>query len=117
MSRTPTRAGTGGNHKDSPPLLRHGEAVAIGLVFAARLARALGRIDEQRVARHQQIVTRYELPDRLPGGADPAQLVELMGRDKKATGDSTFVLDGPRGVEPVRSVPPATVLEVLEGLR
>jgi hypothetical protein len=27
------------------------------------------------------------------------------------------VLDGPRGVEPVRSVSPATVLDVLEGLR
>jgi 5-deoxy-5-amino-3-dehydroquinate synthase len=102
----------------SPPvLLRHGEAVAIGLVFAARLARALGRVDDTRVARHEEVVARYELPDRLPSGAEPAHLLELMGRDKKAAGDLTFVLDGPRGVEPVRSVSPATVLEVLEGLR
>jgi 5-deoxy-5-amino-3-dehydroquinate synthase len=102
----------------SPPvLLRHGEAVAIGLVFAARLARALGRVDDTRVDRHEEVVARYELPDRLPSGAEPAHLLELMGRDKKAAGDLTFVLDGPRGVEPVRSVSPATVLEVLEGLR
>lgn len=108
----PGRAGS-----TAPPLLRHGEAVAIGLVFAARLARALGRIDDHRVARHERIVAGYELPDRLPAGADPEQLVAFMGRDKKAAGDLTFVLDGPRGVEPVRAVPTGPVLEVLEGLR
>lgn len=32
--------------------LRHGEAVAVGTVFAGRLARALGRIDERRAAEH-----------------------------------------------------------------
>lgn len=101
----------------APALLRHGEAVAIGLVFAARLARSLGRIDDDRVARHERLVADYELPGRLPPGADPEHLVELMGRDKKAMGDLTFMLDGPRGVEPVRGVPPAPVLEVLEGLR
>jgi len=99
------------------PQLRHGEAVAVGLVFAARLARALGRIDDERVERHERLVAAYELPGRLPGGADPERLVALMGRDKKAHGDLTFVLDGPRGVEPVRGVPTARVLEVLEGLR
>ncbi len=97
--------------------LRHGEAVAIGLVFAARLARALGRIDDARVARHEAVVAAYELPDRLPPGADAERLVELMAHDKKATGDLTFVLDGPRGVELVRAVPASLVLEVLEGLR
>ena len=107
----------GGAGNAGPPLLRHGEAVAIGLVFAARLARRLGRIDDRRVDRHESLVASYGLPGRLPRGADPARLVELMGRDKKARRDLTFVLDGPRGVEPVRGVPVATVLEVLGGLR
>ena len=111
-------AGLAGGAGDAgPPLLRHGEAVAIGLVFAARLARRLGRIDDRRVDRHESLVASYGLPGRLPRGADPARLVELMGRDKKARRDLTFVLDGPRGVEPVRGVPVATVLEVLGGLR
>ncbi|MGA8681323.1 MAG: 3-dehydroquinate synthase, partial [Acidimicrobiales bacterium] len=70
-----------------------------------------------RVERHERLVADYELPDRLPTGADPERLVELMRRDKKAQGDLTFVLDGPRGVEPVRGVPATTVFEVLEGLR
>ena len=34
--------------------LRHGEAVAVGVVFAARLASALGRIDDHRVGRHDE---------------------------------------------------------------
>lgn len=117
-------AGESGDLEDSaasgaetPTLLRHGEAVAIGLVFAARLARVLGRIDDERVERHERLVAAYELPDRLPTGAVPDRLVELMARDKKAHGDLTFVLDGSRGVEPVRGVPAEVVAATLEGLR
>ncbi|MBV8236651.1 MAG: 3-dehydroquinate synthase, partial [Acidimicrobiia bacterium] len=84
--------------------LRHGEAVAIGLVFAAVLAQRLGRIDDARVAEHRRVVAGYDLPLTLPPDADTAQLLELMGRDKKAVHGLTFVLDGPRGVEPVTGV-------------
>jgi 5-deoxy-5-amino-3-dehydroquinate synthase len=84
--------------------LRHGEAVAIGLVFAARLARRLGRVDDERVTEHVQVVTRYGLPTAVPLDADPGELVDLMARDKKAVDGLTFVLDGPGGVEVVRGV-------------
>jgi 5-deoxy-5-amino-3-dehydroquinate synthase len=98
--------------------LRHGEAVAVGLVFAARLARRLGRIDDARVAEHDKLVAGYGLPDRLPHGASDEDLVVVMGRDKKATGDGlTFVLDGPRGLEVVRGVPVAAVTATLDELR
>jgi 5-deoxy-5-amino-3-dehydroquinate synthase len=84
--------------------LRHGEAVAIGLVFAAELARTLGRIDDERVSEHRRVVAAYGLPGELPDGADPDRLVELMARDKKALRGLTFVLDGPDGVESVSGV-------------
>jgi 5-deoxy-5-amino-3-dehydroquinate synthase len=84
--------------------LRHGEAVSIGLVFAAELARALGRVDAGRVAEHPPVVAAYGLPSALPPGADPELLVDLMGRDKKALRGLTFVLDGPRGIEPVTGI-------------
>ncbi len=84
--------------------LRHGEAVAVGLVFAAELARVLGRIERTRVDEHRQVVAAYHLPCRLPPGADPDDLVARFTRDKKAVGDTTFVLDGPAGVEAVRGV-------------
>jgi 5-deoxy-5-amino-3-dehydroquinate synthase len=96
--------------------LRHGEAVAIGLVFAARLAERLGRIDSSRTARHEEVVRAYGLPCALPADADVGRLLELMRRDKKARGSLTFVLDGPRGVEPVEGVEASVVAEVLAAM-
>jgi 5-deoxy-5-amino-3-dehydroquinate synthase len=93
--------------------LRHGEAVAIGLVFAARLARRLGRIDDARVDLHRKVVGAFDLSGELPPGADPEALLGFMARDKKAHHDLTFVLDGPRGPEPVRNVEPAEVVATL----
>jgi 5-deoxy-5-amino-3-dehydroquinate synthase len=85
--------------------LRHGEAVSIGLVYAARLARRLGRIDEEDVRLHLDVVGSYGLPSALPSAANAERLLELMGRDKKAVNGLTFVLSGPRGVEVVAGVP------------
>jgi 5-deoxy-5-amino-3-dehydroquinate synthase len=85
--------------------LRHGEAVAIGLVYAARLARRLGRIDDARVAEHVAVVAANDLPTTIPPNCDPDELVAVMRRDKKSMGDGlTFVLDGPNGVELVTGI-------------
>ncbi|MGH9082200.1 MAG: 3-dehydroquinate synthase family protein [Acidimicrobiales bacterium] len=93
--------------------LRHGEAVGTGLVFAALLARRLGRIDEGRVEAHRRVVAGLGLPTALPPGADPEALLGYMARDKKARHDLTFVLDGERGVEVVRDVPAGAALATL----
>ena len=98
--------------------LRHGEAVAIGLAFAARLARRLGRIDDQRVADHDKVLAGYDLPTLLPPDTDVDEVVVVMARDKKATeGGLTFVLDGEHGLEVVRSVPEEVVRAALDELR
>jgi 5-deoxy-5-amino-3-dehydroquinate synthase len=97
--------------------LRHGEAVAIGLVFAAELACRLGRIDRDRVAEHRATVAAYDLPMTLPPGTDADEIVALFGRDKKALKGVTFVLDGPNGVEPVTDVPRTTIDAALEACR
>ncbi len=44
--------------------LRHGEAVAVGLVYAALLARRLGRIDDARVELHRKVVGGFDLSRR-----------------------------------------------------
>jgi len=98
--------------------LRHGEAVAIGLVFAAHLAQRVGRIDEARVAEHRAVVGGYDLPTKLPQGATRQvdELVDVMARDKKARAGQTFVLDGPRGVEVVHDIERDDVVAALKEL-
>jgi 5-deoxy-5-amino-3-dehydroquinate synthase len=85
--------------------LRHGEAVAIGLMYAAELAAEMGRVGDDRVRDHERVLDTYELDARLPHGVDEAELIALMARDKKATNGLTFVLDGPVGIELVPDVP------------
>jgi len=97
--------------------LRHGEAVAVGLVYAAELGRALGRIDDERVAEHRRVVDGYGLSGSLPVGADPDELMVAMGRDKKAIDGLTFVLDGPAGVEVVAGVDAGVVRDTIEAVR
>ncbi|WP_103338223.1 3-dehydroquinate synthase family protein [Amycolatopsis sp. CA-126428] len=93
--------------------LRHGEAVAIGTVFAGRLAGALGRIDQSGVDEHRAVVRHYGLPAALPADVDADVLVRQMRRDKKAIAGLAFVLAGPRGAELVRDVPAEVVTDVL----
>lgn len=95
--------------------LAHGEAVAIGLVFAARLARDLGRIDQDRVDYHDTIVGDvYGLLTRPPVPLGAADLLHVMGRDKKALKGLTFVLDSSRGLEVVAGVDETVVRQTLE---
>jgi 5-deoxy-5-amino-3-dehydroquinate synthase len=97
--------------------LRHGEAVAIGLIFAAELALRLGRIDADRVAEHRRVVGAYDLPLTLPIGLENSELIALMGRDKKALDGITFVLDGPNGVESVTGVDVSIIEDSINAIR
>ncbi|MXZ99920.1 MAG: 3-dehydroquinate synthase, partial [Acidimicrobiaceae bacterium] len=97
--------------------LRHGEAVAVGLVYAAEVALRLGRIDSERVAAHRRVVSGYGLPDRLPAVLDDDELLALFGRDKKAVDGLTFVLDSDRGVDVVVGVPEPVLREALAAVR
>ncbi|CAB4322318.1 MAG: iron-containing alcohol dehydrogenase [Actinobacteria bacterium] len=97
--------------------LRHGEAVAVGLIFAAELAYRLGRISEARVAEHRRVVAAYDLPSTLPLGLRSDELIALMGRDKKALDGLTFVLDGPEGVESITGVPLEHIEAAIDAIR
>jgi shikimate kinase/3-dehydroquinate synthase len=70
----------------------HGEAVAIGMVVAARIAHALGMLRADPVHRIIRLLERCQLPTHLPT-ADPGVLMSLMDTDKKAeAGKVRFVL-------------------------
>lgn len=61
---------------------RHGEAVAIGMVVAARLAVQLGLADARVAARIHDLVYQAGLPDQLPP-YPPSALLRAMRQDKK----------------------------------
>ena len=86
--------------------LLHGEAVAIGLVFADALAQSLERIDTSTVDHHRRLLEALGLPTLVPDGANAPRLLGVMQRDKKAKGGLTFVLPGTNGLETVDDPPP-----------
>lgn len=98
--------------------LTHGEAVGIGLIYAAELAHGLGRIGAARVQQHRDVVGgTYGLATTIPHGLDPDRLLALMARDKKALDGLTFVLDGPSGIDVVAAVAPEAARNALAACR
>lgn len=98
--------------------MSHGEAVAVGLVFAAELAHEMGRIASDRVAEHRRVVRAYDLPSSIPDGINVDEIIELMARDKKRAGRGfTFVLDNGAAVELVEGVDPSLVRRVVARIR
>jgi 3-dehydroquinate synthase len=74
---------------------RHGDAVAVGMVYAAELARLAGRLDEATCAMHRSVLAGVGLPTAYQPGAWPA-LRKAMAVDKKTRGARLrlVVLDG-----------------------
>ncbi|WP_099330379.1 3-dehydroquinate synthase, partial [Actinomyces ruminis] len=91
---------------------RHGEAVAVGCVFAAEVAHRLGRLDVAAVALHRRAFAAAGLPVAFPQGAGAFDaLYDAMTSDKKVRAGRLrmVLLDGI--AQPVRGVEPE--LEVL----
>ncbi|PZS13141.1 MAG: 3-dehydroquinate synthase [Pseudonocardiales bacterium] len=74
---------------------RHGEAISIGLAYAAALARLLGRLEDAVADRHRTVLESVGLPTRYRADAFAA-LLESMRVDKKARGNRIrfILLDG-----------------------
>ena len=97
--------------------VKHGEAVAIGLIYAAELAHTLDRISYERVQEHRQVVESYDLPSSVPTAVTDEDLMFAMTRDKKAVDGYTFILDGPKGPEIVKGVEEVAIQEALRKVR
>jgi 3-dehydroquinate synthase len=74
---------------------KHGDAVAIGMVYVAELARLAGRLDEPTRELHRTVLASVGLPTAYPAGLWPS-LRAAMAVDKKARGARLrlVVLDG-----------------------
>lgn len=64
--------------------LLHGEAVAVGMLLAARLSSRLGLAPEADAERLAVLLARLGLPTEVPPGLDPERLLAHMRLDKKA---------------------------------
>ena len=97
--------------------LVHGEAVAVGMVLAARLSATLGMAPQADTERLRALLLAYGLPVDVPAGLAPQALLERMRLDKKnLAGRLRLVLwRGIGKAEVVPDVDEARVLEVLAG--
>lgn len=89
----------------------HGEAVAVGLVGAARLSQMLGLIQLDEVARIERALAAHRLPVKLRSPLPVAELQAATAHDKKNRADGVrFVVLNALGAAATRSgIPPALV--------
>jgi 3-dehydroquinate synthase len=96
--------------------VRHGEAVAMGLVAAANLSARMGFCSSALQERIESALAGAALPTRVPGNVSPELLLAAMSRDKKRTaGRLRFVLM--RGIGDVFVTDAVDQTEVLASLK
>lgn len=95
--------------------LLHGEAVAVGMVLAARLSTSLGRAPAVDADRLQMLLNRFGLPTTVPEDLRAPALLERMRLDKKAvSGEIRLILwRGIGKAEVARSIPDPALLLAL----
>lgn len=103
---------------EEAPLL-HGEAVALGLVAACRLASELGRAPAELEARVERLLRGLGLPTGVSGLPDTAWLVEAMSHDKKVLGGSVRVIApaAPGRCEVIADPPAGALARAWEAIR
>jgi 3-dehydroquinate synthase len=93
----------------------HGEAVACGMAFAARLSARVGSLPAEAVERVEALIAAFDLPLRLPDAARVDDLLQAMRLDKKSEGGALrFVLLDALGRARVAKVDEALVARELE---
>jgi 3-dehydroquinate synthase len=88
---------------------RHGDAVAVGMVFVAELSHLAGQLSQQAVSTHRELITKLGLPTSY-SGASFEEVLQVMAIDKKSRGNTLrFVVLSELG-KPTRLVAPSEEL-------
>lgn len=101
-----------------PEVMRHGEAIAIGMGVAARIARARGMVDDAEGERQNDDLKRLGLPTAPSARLDVEGLLDALALDKKRRPgiEHTFVLPCPgTGVTVVEDVGEEEITRALRG--
>jgi 3-dehydroquinate synthase len=95
--------------------LNHGEAVAVGMVVAARLSADLGMASTADADALEALLARFDLPTAIPAGLSADALLARMRLDKKtqASGLRFILWDRPGAARVVADVHEDVVLQVL----
>lgn len=73
------------------PEYNHGEAVAVGMVIACRIAEKLGLMERETVDLIARVIGEHQLPLHAPGYRNP-KLLKAIYKDKKRAGDQISVV-------------------------
>ena len=94
---------------------RHGEAISVGMVFAAELSRLAGRLDPQLVDRHVRALELVGLPVSYRAGVLD-ELLATMALDKKTRGSTLrfVVLDALAKASILEGPPPELIAAAYE---
>mgnify|MGYP001203209361 FL=1 len=92
----------------------HGEAVAIGMVYAAKLSHQLGKCSQEIPERIMKLLKKFGLPVDLPD-LDPQMLIESLYHDKKTMNNKIkFILVREIGeIEIVNDMPEQDIRKLL----
>jgi 3-dehydroquinate synthase len=96
----------------------HGEAVALGMIVAARVSHEIGTTDQTTVEKQERLISAAGLPTRIDRLMDPQSVVRQLIRDKKRlAGQTRWVLPKTIGeVFLTNEVPLDVVLRVVKDL-
>lgn len=94
---------------------RHGEAVAIGMIYASKIAREMGMVDNTIITTQETLLKKLNAPTQMPD-LDPALIVAKLYQDKKTIGGKLrFVLPEDIGkVIVTDKVTEATIYKILK---
>ena len=98
--------------------MRHGEAVSIGMVFAAEVSHHLGRCSADFVQRHRRVLAAVGLPTSHTG-FEFREAVAVMAKDKKARGGKLrmILLAGPGDAFAATDIDESILLSAFEATR
>jgi len=93
--------------------VRHGEAVAVGMLAAASISHRLGMLDGKAVTRLRNVIDRAGLPTKMPN-LEKERIVQAITHDKKILGGKIrFILPKLIGETLVTEVSPSLIEQVL----
>ncbi len=99
--------------------IKHGMAVAVGMVVASHIAGDIGLLPFRQVSQIERVIRSFGLPTRIPSTLDPDKILSALSHDKKRVGsDLHWVLPTAIGnVKVLKGIEEALVSKVLKRLQ